>query len=74
MDEIKYKHDRLRYGDFPVDALTDIPGITVDKESTEKRFIDLYIIKIDNKDVNVKIQDIAFQIGMLVQNEIILKQ
>jgi len=70
MNTIKYNHDRMRNGDFPVEKLEKINGITVTKNKTDMLFVDEYIIEVDMTNEPNTIQDIAFMLGAMVQSHI----
>jgi len=72
---ITYNHDRLRQNEFPVKEIELLGDITITKESTNKTFIDKYTITLTNLDETEEtLQDVAFQLGMLVHSFMMLKQ
>jgi uncharacterized protein YunC (DUF1805 family) len=70
MNTITIKHDRLRNGNFPVNELEDIIGITITKSKGVKTFEEIYSITINTSIHKEPVQDIACELGMMIQSHI----
>jgi hypothetical protein len=70
MKKITIEHDRLRNGNFPIDKINEINGITVTKSKGEKPFIEIYSITIDTTIHKENHLDIACELGMTIQSYI----
>ena len=68
METITIKHDRIRNGIFPVKCLINIEGVYVSVSKGEKIYEEIYSIQIDTSIHKDNIQDISFQLGMMVQS------
>lgn len=71
MKTITITHDSLRNGKFPIDKIEEIPGITVSELKGDKSFVYIYSINIDTEIHKDPIQNIACELGMMIQSYII---
>jgi len=65
-------HDSLRNGKFPVEKIEEIQGMTVSMEKIDT-FKEKYSITVDTTIHTDPIQDIAVEIGMMIQSYIMLE-
>lgn len=74
MLKINYTHNKIQDGNFPIDKLNAIEGITCTKVLNSTRVAVLkftqekYLIEVDMADSDETPEEVAFHLGMLIHS------